>query len=136
MTQKTWDACLIRCWRLNLNLFDVFEMYASIVGAEPTDLLRMPRGGMPRRIGVRVFVDSYLHKISERMWSQDPAKDVLLLRKLQESSYNTTDKAHSSNGTRDLQTARRQVTKNTEKARLDNWKYGNRNHATDWGVTK
>jgi len=132
--QKTWDACLIRCWRMNLTLLDVMQMYNSITKQDPADLLRMPMDEMPKKIGVRVFMDSYLHKISERLWAQEPAKDIDLLRKLQTSKYDTSSKAHRSNAGNELQKAQRSVKTSKSKSELDIWKYSRRNHATDWNV--
>lgn len=131
--QKTWDACLIRCWRLDLTLWDVFDMFGSMTKQEPADLLRMPRVNMPRKIRVRVFMDQYLRKISDRLWAQKPEKDIDLLRKLQTSKYDTVA-SHSTNATNDLQSAMRSVRKNSSKIKLASWKYGDRNHATDWNT--
>ena len=129
--QKTWDACLIRCWRLDLTLWDVFDMFSSMANQQPADLLRMPKPNMPRKIRVRVFMDQYLRKISDRLWAQKPEKDIDLLRKLQTSKYDTVA-SHSTNAMNDLQSAMRSVRKSNSKIKLASWKYGDRNHATDW----
>lgn len=132
--QKTWDACLIRCWRMDLTLLDVERMFESITKQWPSNLLRMPTYNFPKRIRVRVFMDSYLHKISERLWAQEPAKDIDLLRKLQTSKYDTSSKAHRSNADNELQKVKRSLKTSKAKSELDIWKYSRRNHATDWNT--
>ena len=130
--QKTWDACLIRCWRQNLTVLDALMMFKSIAGSYPENLLRIPKKGFPAKINVRVFVDTYLNKISTRLWAQSQDKDVLLLRKLQESKYDT--QYASNNVLNDIKNESQKAKKNVSKISLDKWKYDNRNHATDWNT--
>lgn len=132
--QKTWDACLIRCWRKDLAIRDAVAMYQSIVGQEPEGLLRMPAETMPRKIRVQVFMDSYLHKISERLWAQDASKDVALLNKLQTSKYDTSATQWRSSAGNGLQSAKKSIKTSKAKSEMDIWKYSRRNHATDWNT--
>lgn len=134
--QKVWDACLIRCWRKDLKLYDVFKMYRSIMNGPPEGLLRMPSGGMPWQIRVRAFVASYLPKINDRLWDQDPEKDVLLLRKLQTSSYNTLKIRIRENAESELEREQKRHIKSKQKITLSFTNALNRNHDTDWNVTK
>lgn len=89
---------------------------------------------MPFRIKVRVFVSSYLPKISDWLWRQGPDKDVLLLRKLETSAYDTA----TTNINRDLELidAQKNVKEDRERIKLNNTQYINRNNATDWNVVK
>ena len=91
---------------------------------------------MPFKIGIRVFVASYLPKINERLWSQSPDKDVLLLRKLQTSNYDTIKNAPIDDAERELILAKQETRKNHEKISLSAEQYYGRNSATDWNVTK
>ena len=133
--QKCWDACLIKQWRLMGTVGDLFNMYKSIVGnyPQPGDLLRLP--ALHHRVGVRVFVDSYLPKLNDILWKTKPEKDVETLRKLTKSKYEN-DKRPTSNGERDLTNARSKHHREMKRANFELEAYNNRNSATDWGVVK
>lgn len=136
--QKEWDAALIKQWRIFGDIWGVFETFTALTGTraqERTDLLRMPKKGMPWKIGVRAFVALHLPKINERLCDQPPAKDVLLLRKLETSAYNTN------NGPAKVyDPERRQAAAAGKAARAINelsvTKYSNRNGATDWHTVR
>lgn len=134
--QEIWDACLIKHWRKFGKLFDVVDEFKAWTGKDirDCDLLRAPSDGYPWRIGVRVFVDQELPKIGDRLNSQTPDKDIALFEKLKTSKYTTVKTAV----VRD-----RSIESVARKIRKDNGKnvYGlnnamNRNHDTDWNVTK
>jgi len=133
--QEYWDVCLLTTWRNGGTLMDAIVKLKDITGKQATDcgLLRFPHKGFPWRIAIRAFVADYLSKISKRMWEQSPEKDILLLRKLKESKYDTEQDRISDN---ELQNARQQYRKNKQKLMLDSRNYSNRNQATNWGVTK
>lgn len=133
--QKYWDACLIKQWRLMGTVGDLFNMYKSIVGnyPQPGELLRLP--ALHHTIGVRVFVDTRLPKLSDILWKTEPEKDVETLRKLTKSKYEN-DKRPSTSGERDLTNARSKHHREMKRANFELEAYKNRNSATDWGVVK
>ena len=133
--QEYWDVCLLTTWRNSGTLMDAIVKFTDITGKRATDcnLLRFPHNGFPWKIAIRVFVAEYLSKISKRMWEQSPEKDILLLRKLKDSKYDTEKDRMADIG---LQTTRNKTYKNKQKMMLDSRNYSNRNQATDWGVTK
>jgi len=137
-TQEYWDACLIRAWRHQMNLMGAMRMFLSITGKriDECELLRVPANNIPWNVGVRVFTASYLPKISDRLWDQEPEKDVALLRKLQKSKYNTEKTQYRTNADRDLANAQASNRRNREKNELSLHEAINRNSATDWNVTK
>lgn len=114
---------------------DAIVKFKDITGKQATDcnLLRFPHKGFPWRVAIRVFVAEHLSKISNRMWEQSPEKDILLLRKLKDSKYDTEKDRIADT---ELQNARNQIYKNKQKMMLDSRNYSNRNQATNWGVTK
>jgi hypothetical protein len=114
---------------------DAMVKFTGITGKHASDcnLLRVPSKGMPWQITMRVFVSDCLSKISKRMWGQAPDKDILLLRKLKESKYDTEKDRIPNN---DLANVRNQVYKNKQKLLLDSRNYSNRNQATDWNIVK
>ena len=91
---------------------------------------------MPFKIGIRVFVASYLPKINDRLWNQPPDKDVLLLRKLQTSNYDTLKSVPISAGEAELRKVKRSTHANNAISVLNIHKYSERNNATDWNVSK
>lgn len=136
--QKNWDAALIKTWRLAGSIGDVYALFRAIAGKRTDEcdppLKRMPPKHIPWKIGVRVFVAEHLSKISNRLWDQPPEKDILLLRKLETSSYDTeTEKIHRDS---ELEAQRKMVRENRERQSLITTNISNRNHSTDWGVTK
>ncbi len=138
--QKYWDASLIASWRRSQHLLAAILRWEHLTGRRFTDVLgqlrRAPRPNMPWKIGVRVFVAEYLPKISDRLWNQAPEKDVLLLRKLQTSTYDTMRTAMPTQGLRDINNKRRQARKAGSEVVWETNQYLQRNSATDWNVTK
>lgn len=136
--QKCWDAALIKIWRTSGTLLDAMSLFTTLTGKRTDEcdppLKRLPRPGMPFRIKVRVFTSSYLPKINDRLWAQDPDKDVLLLRKLETSAYDTakTDLKRDY----ELINAQRKIKADHEHIKLNNDHYLDRNNATDWNVVK
>jgi len=104
----------------------------NVMDCEPS-LKRTPPVPYPWKIGIRVFVANHLSKISKRLWEQTPDKDILLLRKLETSSYDTEKDIIN-----DLSLARErsQDSRNRKKVSMSALEYSNRNQATDWGVNK
>jgi hypothetical protein len=136
--QEYWDACLIRSWRRQLNLIDAMSMFLSLTGKriDECELLRVPLDNIPWRVGVRVFTAYHLPKINDRLWDQDPEKDLALLRKLQKSKYNTEKTEYRTNADRDLANERVKNRRNRMKNTYSLNEAINRNSATDWNVTK
>lgn len=133
--QEYWDMCLLTTWRNSGSLMDAIHKFQDITGRRATDcgLLRFPPMGMPWKITMRVFVADHLSKINKRMWEQTPDKDVLLLRKLKDSKYDTEkDKIRDT----ELEYERQKTYKNRQKIKLETRNYSNRNQATDWNVVK
>lgn len=136
--QEYWDACLIRAWRRQLSLMDAMSMFLSLTGkrTDECDLLRTPLKNTPWTTGVRVFTASYLPKISDRLWGQEPDKDITLLHKLQKSKYTTEKTAYRTNADRDLANEQARNRRNKQVVELSLTKAINKNSATDWNVTK
>ena len=135
--QKNWDAALINTWRRAGSVQDAIVLFKAI-GGKRTDecdqpLKRFPLHGFPWSTGIRVFVASYLPKISDRLWNQTPDKDILLLRKLETSSYDTAEIALRDNS---LDRERSQYIRNRKKVGMSSLNVSNQNHDTDWNVTK
>jgi hypothetical protein len=135
--QEYWDACLIRTWRQSGSLLEAIMMFQSItkmkiMEVEPP-LLRLPKDGFPWKIGIRVFMASYLSKISNRLWDQPPEKDVALLKKLKESKYDTEkDTIHDTA----LITEKSKTYKNKKQMEFLSKNISERNKSTDWGTIK
>lgn len=136
--QKNWDAALIKTWRLAGNVGDVYMLFKTLSGKRSDEcdppLKRVPSATYPWKIGVRVFVANHLSKISKRLWEQTPDKDILLLRKLETSPYDTEiEKMH-----RDSELLREQkmLKETRERRTLTTTRISDRNRATDWNVTK
>lgn len=119
-------------------LLDAMSMFLSLTGKriDECELLRTPRDNIPWNTGVRVFTSGYLPKISDRLWGQEPEKDILLLRKLQKSKYNTEKTQYRTNADRDLASAQARNRRNRQKNEYSLTEAINRNSATDWNVTK
>ena len=135
--QKNWDAALINTWRRAGSVLDAMVLFTAISGKNLADidppLKRAPPVPYPWKIGARVFVANHLSKISKRLWEQTPDKDILLLRKLETSSYDTeTDRIEDN----ELANERNQFGRNTKKVAMSALEYSNRNQATNWGVNK
>lgn len=135
--QEYWDASLIRTWRNAGTVMDAIRMYQSITKTDFVNdvpsLKRVPKLGYPWKMGIRTFVASYLSKISNRLWDQPQEKDVLLLRKLKTSSYDTDVSATPDS---ELQKEQRASKVNNKKMEFANAKYKQRNSSTDWNVNK
>lgn len=138
--QEYWDACLIKTWRTFGCFLDLNSMFHSIVGKWPTEieprLLRTPTRWTPGKMGVRYYVAHFLPKINDRLLAQPPEKDVFLLRKLQESNYDTAKdyiksevEIERKNNSKKNTLARRIVAHNIKAV-------ANRNEATDWHKVK
>jgi hypothetical protein len=136
--QKNWDAALIKTWRLAGCIGDVYALFKAISGKRTDEcdppLKRMPPSNIPWKVGVRVFVANHLSKISNRLWDQPPEKDILLLRKLETSAYDTeVERLHRDS---ELEAQRKMVKQNRERQSLITTNISNRNQATDWNVVK
>ena len=136
--QKNWDAALIKIWRQAGNVGDVYVLFKALSGKRSDEcnppLKRMPMSTYPWKIGVRVFVANHLSKISNRLWEQTPDKDILLLRKLETSNYDTeVEKMHVD---KELKKEQKMLKENRERRTLTTTRIADRNNATDWNVTK
>jgi len=136
--QEYWDACLIKTWRNNGQLLDAMQMFTSMTGKKTDEidppLLRLPNGGVPWKLYVRAYMAAHLEKISKRLWEQPPEKDVLLLRKLQTSKYDTTKQ--DTNRDKEMTNERQRYRTNRLRVGMSTLANSNINQATDWGVTK
>lgn len=136
--QKCWDAALIKIWRTNGLIVDALALFTALTNKHIDEcdppLKRLPPPGMPYKIHVRVFVYGRLPKINDRLWAQTPDKDVLLLRKLETSSYDTL----SSEYNRDpgLDSARKHINRSLARIEAETNSYRDRNSDTDWGTVK
>jgi hypothetical protein len=121
-----------------MNLMDAMSMFLSITGKriDECELLRVPSNNIPWKTGARVFTAYYLPKINDRLWDQDPEKDVALLRKLQKSKYNTEKKQYRTNADRDLSSAQNKIRKDMQKNSYTTHLVSEYNSDTDWNVTK
>ena len=136
--QEYWDACLIKTWRNNGQLLDTMQMFTSVTGKKTDEidppLLRLPHKGVPWKLYVRAYMAAYLEKISARLWDQPPEKDVLLLKKLQTSKYDTTKQ--NTNRDTDMEAEIRRLRTNQKRNGMSTLANSNSNQSTDWGVTK
>ena len=135
--QKNWDAALIKTWRVGGNVENAIMLFKALAGKQTDQcdppLRRLPPASYPWKIGIRVFVANYLSKISKRLWDQTPDKDILLLRKLETSSYDTEKDVLRD---RELDNEREQYKRNSKRVAMSALEASNRNQATDWGVNK
>ena len=136
--QEYWDACLIKTWRTHGRLLDAMKMFTSMTGKKKDEigppLLRLPRVGVPWRLYVRAYMAAYLEKMSKRLWEQPPEKDVLLLKKLQTSKYDTS--TQNTDRDNEMEIEIRKLRTNQKRNGMNTLSMSNRNQATDWGVTK
>jgi hypothetical protein len=112
-------------------------MFYSITKIKVEDvdppLLRLPPKNYPWKMGVRFFVAEQLSKISARLWEQPPEKDVVLLKKLKGSKYDTEkERFHDS----DLTKQKRAVRTNLKRQEFTTRAVSERNSATNWNVVK
>ena len=135
--QKNWDAAVIKTWRNAGSVLDAMTLFTALSGKRLEDidppLKRTPPVPYPWKLGIRVFVANHLSKISKRLWEQDPSKDILLLRKLETSPYDTEKDVVRDN---ELNTARNQHRRNVQAIKLTGTIISNKNQATDWNVNK
>jgi hypothetical protein len=135
--QKNWDAALIKTWRNAGTLFDAMVLFTALSGKKLEDidppLKRVPPVPYPWKIGIRVFVANHLSKISKRLWDQAPDKDILLLRKLEASPYDTEKEALHD---RELDKEREQYIRNRKKVAMSTLDVSNQGRDTDWNVNK
>lgn len=135
--QEYWDACLIRAWRKNENVLAAVIMFKSITGKAfyeyDPPLLRLPKEGFPWKIGAKVFVAEFLFKMSKRLWEQPPEKDVLLLKKLKDSKYDTENNFMKY---RELDNERNKLHVNRLRVGMSMLGKSNRNGDTDWNTVK
>jgi len=136
--QEYWDACLIKTWRNDGNLWDAFSMFISVTGKKANEidppLLRLPNTGVPWKLPARAYMAAYLEKISNRLWEQSPEKDVLLLKKLQTSKYTTS--TQNTVVDNEMEAEKRAYNSNQKRLAMSALEKSNRNQATNWGVTK
>ena len=136
--QEYWDACLIKIWRLDGKVIDAIVMFKSLTGRTLYDraeqLLRTPPRTFPFKLRIRPFMAQHLEKISHRLWEQEPDKDVLLLKKLQTSKYDTTNQATQPD--KELTNAKEQYKRDRKRVGMNALQNSIRNHDTDWNVTK
>jgi hypothetical protein len=135
--QKNWDAAVIKTWRNAGSVFDAMVLFTALSGKQVTDcdppLKRTPPVPYPWKIGIRVFVANHLSKISKRLWEQTPDKDILLLRKLETSSYDTEKEVLHD---KELDKEHSQYKRNRKKVAMSTLSVSNQGYNTDWNVTK
>ena len=135
--QKNWDAALIKTWRLAGTYVDALRLFKALSGKRTDEcdppLKRVPKKFLPFGVGIRVYVAEYLPKISARLWDQPPEKDILLLRKLETSPYDSMETKMYDAEKSKLIT---EVYSNRKRIAMNVLATSNRNQATDWGVTK
>jgi hypothetical protein len=83
-----------------------------------------------------VFVANFLPKVSERLWNQKPEVDEALIAKLQTTNYDTVKNAVATKNDRELVHQGRKTRRSMAKVALGAKIYSERNHNTDWNVTK
>ncbi len=136
--QEYWDACLIKTWRGHGTLQEALSLFLSVTGQKATEsgLLRIPKKGIPWAVQVRVFTAQYLPKINDWLWDKPPEKDVVLLKKLSTSKYDTLDTAFKSNADKEMSREIQRLDTNRKRLGMRTLEYNNRGQATDWGVNK
>jgi hypothetical protein len=135
--QKNWDAAVIKTWRTAGSVLDAMKLFNTLSGKRLDEcdppLKRVPPVPYPWKIGIRVFVANHLSKISKRLWDQTPDKDILLLRKLETSPYDTEKEALQDN---DLKKEHAQYLRNRKKVAMNTLDVSNQGYDTDWNVNK
>ena len=138
--QQVWDTALLYAWRSDANIGYLIWKWETDTGAnyeeERAHLRRAPRPGMPYGIRVRVWVAEALPLISNRMWDQPIERDAALIAKLQTVGYTTQTRNLKTESNLALERERRAHKKSQERNELSAHVYANRNHTTDWNVTK
>lgn len=135
--QKNWDAAVIKTWRNAGSVLDAMTLFTALSGkrVEEIDppLKRTPPVPYPWKLGIRVFVANHLSKISKRLWEQDPSKDILLLRKLETSSYDTEKDMLRD---KELERERAQYIRNRKRVAMSTLAVSNQGYDTNWNVNK
>lgn len=136
--QKYWDALFIRGWRQDQTIYDVVSSWHSITKQrlDESNLLRVPKPTYPWKGRIKVFAAAFLPNINEWLWAHEPSEDVNLLRKLQDSKYDTLPTAYVTQGARDTNTMRKRLKKDKARNAVITRNFTNRNHDTDWNVVK
>jgi hypothetical protein len=138
--QLTWDRALIDAWRKAKPVWVAMVTWEEATGKRfydhDKDMKRVPNYGFPRGIGTRVFVANFLPKVSERLWNQKPEVDEALIAKLQTTNYDTVKNAVATKNDRELVHQGRKTRRSMAKVALGAKIYSERNHNTDWNVTK
>jgi hypothetical protein len=138
--QQAWDTALLYAWRSDANIGYLIWRWETDTGAsyeqERAHLRRAPRPGMPFYVRVRVWVAEALPLISNRMWDQPAERDAALIAKLQTVGYTTQTQRIKTEADLAVERERRANRKSQERIKLSAHLYADRNHATDWGVTK
>ena len=134
--QEYWDACVIKTWRNFGSTLDAMNMFHTITGKKINEidppLLRSPMNTW-WKMGIRIFVNQRLSKIHNWLINKPPEKDVLLLKKLKNSKYDTEHDVIRDNN---LSTEMARVYTNRKRVGMSTLNYSNRNQKTDWRVTK
>ena len=135
--QKNWDAAVIKTWRNAGTVFDAMVLFKALSGKKLEDidppLKRIPPTPYPWKMGIRIFVANHLSKINKRLWEQDPSKDILLLRKLETSPYDTEKDVVRDN---ELERERAQYIRNRKKVAMSTLAVSNQGYDTNWNVNK
>lgn len=135
--QKNWDAAVIKTWRNAGSVFDAMVLFKTLSGKKLEDidppLKRIPPTPYPWKMGIRIFVANHLSKINKRLWEQDPSKDILLLRKLETSPYDTEKDVVRDN---ELERERAQYIRNRKKVAMSTLAVSNQGYDTNWNVNK
>ena len=135
--QKNWDAAMIKIWRNNGCILDAMSLFLKLGGKRTTDcdppLKRIPSEGFPWKVGVKVFVFSYLPKISTWLWDHEANRDIDLLKKLEGSNYDCLERARMDT---ELRKAYRETARNKKKLAMASLAYSNRNNDTNWNTVK
>jgi len=139
--QEYWDACLIKTWRNAETVLDAMSMFSSITGKRTDEidppLLRLPKVGYKYKLPMRIFMANHLEKISNRLFHQTPDKDVLLLRKLKDSKYTTSENTTLPTD-KELVNATAQYKRDNARTKIIRQKlsFSSRTRDTNWNITK
>jgi hypothetical protein len=115
-------------------------MFRSITGEWPEKieprLLRIPNNGLPFTVQARYFVAHFMPKLNDMLLASDREKDVLILKKLKDSKYNTAVKIreYAEDKERKQLGHRMSIDRKIMNVEMHNRK--TRNSATDWNVVK
>lgn len=136
--QEYWDAYLILGWRKFwkvCELIDAFESTTKLV-VRDTELLRGLPKFYPYLGEVRGFVASFLPKINERLLVQPTERDVALLKALKTSKYDSAQRFKMASEDKERVSLARKHRNDAARNAVMYQKKKNRNHSTDWNVTK